>query len=80
VATQDDPEQESIRAAQPDAAEASSDAMSQRLAARIEQDVESPLPWRSIAKKTVMVVGPFAYMAFRLRFGRPGAGPALAAG
>ena len=30
--------------------------MSQRLATRIEQDVESPLPWRSIVKKSVLVV------------------------
>ncbi len=106
-------------AAAPGAASAGSDAMSQRLATRIEQDAESPLPWRSVAKKTVMVVvagitiylvfpsltevfssfpkltsldpvwfafavGPFAYMAFRLRYGPPaagsGSGPALAAG
>jgi len=66
VATQDEPEEESTRAAQPEAAAASSDAMSQRLAARIEQDVESPLPWRSIAKKTVMVVvaGVTIYLVF----------------
>ncbi len=40
--------------------------MSQRLATRIEQDVESPLPWRSIAKKTVMVVvaGITIYLVF----------------
>ncbi len=45
---------------------AGSDAMSQRLATRIEQDVESPLPWRSIAKKTVMVVvgGVTIYLVF----------------
>ncbi len=30
--------------------------MSQRFAEQIEQDVEAPLPWRSIAKKSVMVV------------------------
>ncbi len=35
---------------------ATSDAMSQRLATRIERDVESPLPWRSIVKKTVLVL------------------------
>ncbi len=42
------------------------DAMSQRLATRIEQDVESPLPWRSIAKKTVMAVvaGVTIYLVF----------------
>ena len=40
--------------------------MSQRLATRIEHDVESPLPWRSIAKKTVMVVvaGITIYLVF----------------
>jgi hypothetical protein len=40
--------------------------MSRRLATRIEQDVESPLPWRSIAKKTVMVVvaGITIYLVF----------------
>lgn len=32
------------------------EAMSQRLATQIEPDVEAPLPWRSIVKKTVMVV------------------------
>ena len=39
---------------------------SQRLATRIEQDVASPLPWRSIAKKTVMVVvaGITIYLVF----------------
>ena len=43
-----------------------SDAMSQRLATQIEHDVESPLPWRSIAKKTVMVVvaGITIYLVF----------------
>ncbi len=40
--------------------------MSQRLATRIEQDVASPLPWRSIAKKSVMVVvgGVTIYLVF----------------
>ena len=40
--------------------------MSQRLATRIEQDVASPLPWRSIAKKTVMAVvaGITLYLVF----------------
>jgi uncharacterized protein (TIRG00374 family) len=33
-----------------------SDVMSERLATRIERDVASPLPWRSIVKKSVMVV------------------------
>ena len=42
------------------------DAMSQRLATQIEQDVESPLPWRSIAKKVVVAVvaGIAIYLAF----------------
>ncbi len=31
-------------------------AMSRRLAEQIERDVESPLPWRAIAKRTVMVL------------------------
>ncbi len=39
-----------------DGATAMSDALSQRLATQIEQDVESPLPWRSIVKKTLLVV------------------------
>ena len=30
------------------------DAMSQRLATQIEQDVETPLPWWSIAKKVIL--------------------------
>jgi hypothetical protein len=40
--------------------------MSQRLASRIEQDVESPPPWRSFAKKTVMAVvaGITLYLVF----------------
>ncbi len=32
------------------------EAPSQRLATRLEQDVATPLPWRSIAKKSVMVL------------------------
>ena len=40
--------------------------MSRRLAAQLERDIESPLPWRSIAKKTVMVVvaGVTIYLVF----------------
>jgi len=40
--------------------------VSERLAEQIEQDVESPLPWRSIAKKTVMAVvaGVTIYLLF----------------
>jgi uncharacterized protein (TIRG00374 family) len=42
------------------------DAMSQRFATRLEHDVESPLSWRSIAKKSVMVVvaGITIYLVF----------------
>ena len=42
------------------------DAPSQRLATRIEKDVETPLPWRSIAKKSVLVVvaGVTIYLVF----------------
>ena len=76
VATQEDHEP-GDRTASPDrpagsrpaattAAAAGSDAMSQRLADRIEQDVESPPPWRSIAKKSVLVVvaGITIYLVF----------------
>ena len=40
--------------------------MSSRLATRIEQDVASPLPWRSVAKKSVLVVvaGITLYLVF----------------
>jgi uncharacterized protein (TIRG00374 family) len=43
-----------------------SDAMSERLATRIERDVASPLPWRSIVKKSVLVVvaGTTIYLLF----------------
>jgi uncharacterized protein (TIRG00374 family) len=39
---------------------------SERLATRIEQDIESPLPWRSILKRTVAVVvaGVTIYLVF----------------
>jgi uncharacterized protein (TIRG00374 family) len=42
------------------------DAMSKRMASRIEQDVEAPLPWRSIVKKSVMVLvaGITIYLVF----------------
>lgn len=65
MATQSDHEPEETPAA-PGTGGAGSDAMSQRLAARIEQDVASPLPWRSIAKKTVLVVaaGITIYLVF----------------
>ena len=48
--------------------------------------VVATLAYRIISYWLPIVVGPFAYMAFRLRYGRPGeaggpgAGPALAAG
>ncbi len=66
MATQDDREPEAPRAAEPEVSEAGNDAMSQRLASQIERDVESPLSWRSIAKKTVMVVvaGITIYLVF----------------
>ena len=46
--------------------QAGSDAMSQRLATRLEQDVASPLPWRSIAKKSILVLvaGITIYLVF----------------
>ena len=45
---------------------AGGDAMSQRLATQIEQDVETPLPWWSIAKKVIIAVvaGIAIYLAF----------------
>ena len=78
MATQDDPEQEpehpeqereperEAAPAQPEASGASNDVMSQHLATRIEHDVESPLPWRSILKKTITVVvaGITIYLVF----------------
>ena len=44
----------------------SDDALSQRIAARIEKDVESPVPWRSLVKGTVAVVvaGITIYLVF----------------
>jgi len=50
----------------PGKVEPGSDAMSQRLATRIEQDVETPLPWWSIAKKVIIAVvaGIAIYLAF----------------
>ena len=80
MATQDDPEQEpehpeqepereperEAAPAQPEASGACSDVMSQHLATRIEHDVESPLPWRSILKKTItaVVAGITIYLVF----------------
>ena len=42
------------------------DALSQKLAARIEKDVESPVPWRSVVKGTIAVVvaGITIYLVF----------------
>jgi uncharacterized protein (TIRG00374 family) len=56
VASEEDHEPGVIGKGEPGEAEPRSDALSQRLATRLEQDVAAPLPWRSIAKKTVMVV------------------------
>ncbi len=41
-------------------------AMSERMATRIEQDVEAPLPWRSIVKKSILVLvaGITIYLVF----------------
>ena len=66
MAAQDDQEPVPPGAAEPEVSEAGSDAMSQRLASQIERDVESPLPWRSIVTKTVMVVvaGITIYLVF----------------
>ncbi len=66
MANHDDPEQEAARPSDADVGSAGSDAMSQRLATQLERDVESPLPWRSIAKRTVMVVvaGVTIYLVF----------------
>lgn len=54
------------RDADPGARGFDGDAPSQRLATRIEKDVETPLPWRSIAKKSVLVVvaGITIYLVF----------------
>jgi hypothetical protein len=51
---------------QPPPDDEGSDAISQRRASRLEQDVASPLPWRSVAKKTVLVVvaGITLYLVF----------------
>ena len=66
MASDEDPDQEAARAADADVGSAGSDAMSRRLATQLERDVESPLPWRSIAKRTVMVVvaGVTIYLVF----------------
>jgi uncharacterized protein (TIRG00374 family) len=66
VASHDDPDREAARAPDAELGKVGSDAMSRRLAAQIERDIESPLPWRSIAKKTVMVVvaGVTIYLVF----------------
>ena len=71
--TPDDDEREAARASAGSDADATApssaaayEAMSHRLAERIERDVESPLPWRSIAKKAVMAVvaGITIYLVF----------------
>jgi uncharacterized protein (TIRG00374 family) len=65
VAAQDDEEPVGSRAAEAGVSEPGSDA-SQRLASRIERDVESPLSWRSIVTKIVVVVvaGITIYLVF----------------
>ena len=66
MATQDDHESEQPGAAAPGGSAAGNGALSQRRAARIEQDVASPPQWRSIVKKTVMalVAGITLYLVF----------------
>jgi uncharacterized membrane protein YbhN (UPF0104 family) len=66
VATREEPEPEDDREPEQGPPVTGHDAMSHRLATRIETDVEAPLPWRSIAKKTVMVVvaGITIYLVF----------------
>jgi uncharacterized protein (TIRG00374 family) len=56
VAAPDDKEPEAPRAADAEASETGSDAMSQRLATRYGQDVGSPLSWKTIVKRSVVVV------------------------
>ena len=60
MATQEDHEPEEAVPTKPGATPGpegdASDALSKRFSDRLEQDVASPLPWRSLAKKTVMVV------------------------
>jgi uncharacterized protein (TIRG00374 family) len=60
VATQEDHQPEEPRPAaagvDPGVSDAGSDAMSQRAASKIEQDAASPLPWRSLVWKTVVVI------------------------
>ena len=66
MATQEEQEPHEAAAAEQGARGPASDAMSQRFATRIEEDVASPLSWRSIAKKSVMVVvgGVAIYLVF----------------
>jgi uncharacterized protein (TIRG00374 family) len=56
VATQDDHESEQSPPAAPGDSAGEHGALSQRAASRIEQDAASPLPWRSVVWKTVVVV------------------------
>lgn len=66
MATQEDHESEEPRTDVPGERGAEAGAMSQRFATRLEQDVASPLPWRSVAKKSVLVVaaGITIYLVF----------------
>ena len=56
MATQDDHESEQSEPPAPGESAAEHGALSQRAASRIEQDAASPLPWRSVVWKTVVVV------------------------
>jgi hypothetical protein len=56
VATQDDHESEQPVPAAPEESASQHGELSQRAASRIEQDAASPLPWRSVVWKTVVVV------------------------
>ena len=66
MATPDGADEEPESGAGRPAGDGGDDDASERLATRIEQDVESPLPWRSIAKRTVAVVvaGITIYLVF----------------
>jgi uncharacterized protein (TIRG00374 family) len=66
VAPQEDHEPEEPGPADPDPSRAQHDELSQKRAAKLEQDLVSPPPWRSIVKKTVMAVvaGITLYLVF----------------
>jgi uncharacterized membrane protein YbhN (UPF0104 family) len=66
VAPQEDHEPEEPGPGTPGLGDDEHDALSQKRAARMEQDLASPPPWRSIVKKTVMAVvaGITLYLVF----------------